>query len=197
MQTDEKTEGLIIAAGYSSRAGGFKPAFELRGKPLIIHSIESMRPFCERIVVVGGYKFDRLRELMSEEDVILIRNDRYRKGMFSSVQRGVREIHGARFFFLPGDIPLVSGAVFRRMLACDARIVIPSCGDRKGHPVLMSSGVIADITGTPEDSNLREVIERVGYRTVPVEDENIFRDVDTPDDYIRLKQDSELGDSES
>ena len=55
-------EGVILAAGSSSRAGTFKPALRIGGRSMIVRCIEGMGEVCGRIIVVRGMNstnFDR------------------------------------------------------------------------------------------------------------------------------------------
>lgn len=181
-------DGVVVAAGLSSRAGGFKPEFALHGQPLIHHTVGTLLPYCDRIIVVGGYKFERLQSLLDGyRNITLLRNREYRSGMFSSVRVGVEAVEAERFFFLPGDIPAVHGKVPERLLQVSSKVVIPAFQGRKGHPVLFDSCVIPTILNAPVSSNLRSVIHDIGYTTLEVEDKNILQDVDTIQDYRELK----------
>ncbi len=81
-----KIDGVVLAAGFSSRAGVFKMELPLEGKTLIEHSIEGMHKICDKIIVVGGYRIEKLKEIFCEySKVEVIFNENYQSGMFSSV----------------------------------------------------------------------------------------------------------------
>ncbi len=177
-------EGIVLAAGSSQRAGAFKPELRLGDKTLLEHAISGMYNICERIIVVGGYEVERVREILSSyAKVEVVENMNWQTGMFSSVKVGVAQVKGERFFFLPADVPLVPENVYRKLLLHQGDIVIPVFGERKGHPVLFQRAVVADILSEPDDSNLRQVIRRRGFVIVPTEHQEVLMDVDTPEDY--------------
>ncbi|ABI68444.1 NTP transferase domain-containing protein [Syntrophomonas wolfei] len=60
------------------------------------------------------------------QDVEIIVNSRYEDGMFSSIKTGLKQIRAERFFFLPGDCPLISPFVYQKMLGVDSEIVVPT-----------------------------------------------------------------------
>jgi molybdenum cofactor cytidylyltransferase len=185
---DERVEGVILAAGSSSRAAAFKPALPIGGKPMVERCIEGMRPVCSRIIVVGGHDFERLHSLLEGlSGVECVRNATYRKGMFTSVKAGLSRLRGERCFILPVDIPLVPLRVFEALLSVGADIVAPSYHGRSGHPVCCSAAVIPRILSEPDDASLRDVIRAIGVRPVPVDAEEILLDVDTPEEYMRIQ----------
>jgi molybdenum cofactor cytidylyltransferase len=177
-------EGVILAAGMSTRAGAFKPALPIGGRPMLVRAIEGMCHFCRRIFVVGGYEIGQIRLLVEDMDgVECIENLFYTKGMLTSVKAGLTAVRADRCFVLPVDIPLVPPVVYTRLLSVDADIVIPVYRGRKGHPVCLAKAVLPRILREPDDSSLRAVIKEQGACTVDVDTEEILIDVDTPQDY--------------
>lgn len=182
-------EGIVLAAGLSTRAGQYKMALRLGDKTLIEHSIAGMSPVVGRIFVVGGHRIELLREILAGyAQVEVVHNAAFREGMFTSVQAGLRQVRGDRVFLLPGDCPLVSENTYRRLLEVSGDVVIPTYGGRKGHPVLLSTHAIAEILRQPGTSTLRDCIRQIGSVTVSVEDEGILLDVDDLDDYEIVKR---------
>ena len=180
-------EGIILAAGSSSRAGCFKMELPLGDKTLIERSIEGMYHVCSRIIVVGGYRIERIRRLLSPYQKIEVVENRYwQSGMFSSVKVGVQKITAEKFFILPGDIPLVPQKVYDELQNCDDDIVIPSFNERKGHPILLRHIMITHILAESDDSTLGKVIEKQRFTFLPVQYEEILLDVDSVDEYDDL-----------
>lgn len=182
-------DGVVLAAGLSRRAGAFKPGLPLGGMPLIRHTVEGMAGVVARVVVVVGWRAERVRELLAPcPGVEFATNDAYREGMFSSVRAGIARVRAPRFFLLPGDIPLVRRETYEALRDADAPVVIPTHGGRRGHPVLMDSALIPAILARPPDSTLRDFIEAQGYVTVEVPDRGILLDADTPEDLAALEE---------
>jgi len=180
-------EGVVLAAGLSSRSGRYKMTLPLGDRTVIEHCIAGMRGVVSRIVVVIGWQAARLQELLArDEKVTCVLNERYRDGMSSSVRAGIAQVRASRFFLTPGDYPLVGPAVYERMLGVQGDIVIPTAGGERGHPVLLRGALVPEILAQPADSSLRDYIEARGYVTIEVGDEAILWDLDTPEDYERL-----------
>lgn len=157
---------------------------ELGGKPLLAHCLESMYDVCARIVVVGGYQYEKLLPILVQyPKAHLVVNENYQAGMFSSVIRGLEFVTSDRFFLTPGDYPAISEDVYLQMLGEVGEIVLPTFQGKRGHPVLMQSTLINEITTVSIYTSLREFIAMKGYKTVEVDDSGILYDLDTMDDY--------------
>ena len=177
-------EGVVLAAGLSSRSRRYKMTLPLGDRTVLERTIEGMVPFVDRVIVVLGSRAERLRALLAgHRSVSLVYNERYREGMFSSVRAGVAQVNAARFFLLPGDQPLIAPQVYARLLAVQDAVVIPTYQGRKGHPVLLQRDLVSQILAMPAEATLRDAIERSGYTAVAVEDEGILLDLDTAKDY--------------
>jgi molybdenum cofactor cytidylyltransferase len=190
-------EGVVVAAGFSSRAEGWKMAFDIGGVTVIERVILGMSPYCSRLIVVGGYRFNLLQWLLPKEKypwVKLIFNPNYEKGMFSSVLAGMRRIHAPRIFFIPGDYPLVSSHVYERLLEQEGQIIIPSFRGTTGHPVLFQSEVIEDLFRESNSyTSLRQFIASHQHTIVEVADPGIVMDIDTWEDYLKAIRYFQIG----
>ncbi len=111
-------EGVLLAAGLSSRAGTFKMEMELAGKPLLAWSLDPLAAVCRRVIVVAGSRPERILRLLRQRPwVEVVVNENFAAGMLASVQVGIRLVRASRFFLLPGDMPLVRAAVYEKLLA--------------------------------------------------------------------------------
>jgi molybdenum cofactor cytidylyltransferase len=190
-----RVEGIVLAAGLSSRSGRFKMALPLGDRSLIERAIEGMYALVDRVLVVVGWRAERIRELLSPYDKVeLVTNPHYRAGMFSSVQAGASRVRASRFFLLPGDCALVPAQVYRQLLATDADIAIPTFRGKRGHPVLMRGGLASEILALPREAILRDYIAHRGFVPIEVEDDRILIDLDTPQDYEAMLARFELCD---
>lgn len=183
-------EGVILAAGFSSRTGTFKMELPFGEKKLIHRVIEGMMDSCSRVIVVGGHRIERIIRLTQKYPAVqVVFNQHYERGMFSSVQEGVGHLGGEAFFIMPGDHPLVDRSVYQRLIAAlkssapGYDVFIPVFKGRKGHPVLMKKALAEEIRKEPPLSTLRAVIRRHRSFLVEVDQEGILLDVDTLEDY--------------
>ncbi len=180
-------DAVVLAAGLSSRAGTYKMALDIHGKTVIERCIEGMYDICENIIVVGGYKLENIITILSKyEKVHVFFNKDYELGMFSSVKEGIRHVKEEKFFFTPGDYPLVSIEIYETLLRASGEIIIPTYGDRNGHPILINSNYISEILEENIYSNLREFIVSKEVTKVKVNSNSILMDIDTIEDYRKI-----------
>ncbi len=186
-------EAVILAAGYSSRAGGYKMEMVIEGKPVLHHVIDAFVGICTKIIVVGGYKIDCLRELVEPygDGVTLVFNEVYEQGMFSSVKCGISQVSSKAFFLTPGDYPMLNEKIVRQLMEGardDEKILIPVFKGRGGHPVLIPSAYIKDILNMPHESNLKAYFDLCQHniKRIELDDPGILYDLDTPADYQQL-----------
>lgn len=180
-------EGIILAAGLSSRAKTYKMTLKIGNKTVIERVIDNMLSVCSRITVVGGYKIENLEPIIQKyENVELVFNENFMDGMFSSVKKGFSCVKEEAFFFTPGDYPLIDNSVYKQLLNNNGEIVIPTYQGRKGHPILIKSYLIKEVLEGDKYSNLREFITSKSPALVPVHNEGILLDIDTINDYNHI-----------
>lgn len=177
-------EGVILAAGLSSRAGTHKMVLKIGERTIIENCVQGMYDVCSRIIVVGGYKIENIMSaLKGYSKVEIIFNKNYMDGMFSSVKEGIRYVQEDKFFLIPGDYPMVGKGVYYNMLQCNGDIVVPTYNGKRGHPILINSRHISSILNNCKYSNLKEYIEPNKVVLTEVEEPGILIDVDTMEDF--------------
>jgi len=182
--------GIIVAAGKSSRmAPDHKMIMKLNGKTLIERSVDSLLPFCDRIIVVtGAFHHEIMESLNGKEKVEYIHNSEFEEGMFSSLKTGLKGAPGDRILFLPGDCPFAEDTVIEEMIDIQDDIVVPEYHGKIGQPVLFSSSVAEELLTESHFLTLREFIRYSDPTLVNVECEEILWDIDTPEDYERAER---------
>ncbi len=184
-----KVEGIVLAAGLSSRAGTNKLIFDVYGKTVIEQCILGMYALCSRIIVVGGHRIEDIKNILCEyPKVELIYNIDYLDGMFSSVKKGIANIKEEKFFLIPGDYPLIDEKTYKDMLNIDEDIVIPVYNGKRGHPLLMKSCLIKELLENNSYKTLRDFISIKKGCFVNVGDPGVLIDIDTMEDYNAICQ---------
>jgi len=186
---DITTDAVILAAGYSSRAQGFKMQFQIDEKAVIQHVIEAFLPFCVNIFVVGGFQYEKLLPLLAPygDKVKLVVNKNFKLGMFSSVQTGVKQVVSEQFFITPGDYPLITSQICCSILSVGKAFVVPSFQMKGGHPILMNSSCIGELLSENVDGNLKTFLKKMPVEYINISDAGIMYDLDTREDYVKLQ----------
>jgi molybdenum cofactor cytidylyltransferase len=186
--------GVLLAAGRSRRMGRPKQLLPLGPQGTLVEmAARRVRPFVEELVVVVGHVGGQVAAALSDIDVRLAVNGDVDRGMLSSVQTGLRAAPEATGYLIClGDQPGMPESAIRRVLACaaegEAGIVLPTAQGKRGHPVYLAAAYRDEILRLDATTTGLNAVTR-GHpqetREVPVDDDSILRDVDTPADYER------------
>jgi molybdenum cofactor cytidylyltransferase len=187
-------EAIILAAGYSSRANTFKMTLPLEKKTILEHTVSKFEGLCSRIIVVAGFKAELIKEEIAKISsknaysfqIKFVYNEDFNQGMFSSIQKGCKEVNAPTFFITPGDCPLVKKETVQLIAEQKGNVVIPSFNHRGGHPIKLSSEVKQKILETHPESNLRAVLGGYEKKYMNVDDPGVLMDVDTQEDYQKV-----------
>jgi molybdenum cofactor cytidylyltransferase len=99
----------------------------------------------------------------------------------------------ARWLLVPADHPVLFAEIVTTLLAaaCEnaGRILIPTYRGRAGHPTVFAWRHALEVDNIPPDMGLNWLVRQHSGDVVevPVEDEGVLLDLDTPEDYERLK----------
>lgn len=188
---------IILAAGYSSRMGAFKPLLPLGEMSILEQEIRLFQSAgIHDIRVVAGYRASEVSDLLKPMGISCIVNEAYNQGMYSSVIAGLRTLTSEQeaFFILPADIPRVRSHTLAALLRAYQEsniqhpILYPNFQGMRGHPPLIASSYAAEMIRGNQPGGLRAFLEiyKNYAEDVEVSDEGILFDIDTPEDYRRL-----------
>jgi putative nucleotidyltransferase with HDIG domain len=183
--------------------GTFKPMLPMGDSTVLSHVIDNLQAAgVEDINVVTGHHAQTLAPLLDRPKVRRIHNPDYESGMLSSVIAGLQGLPDSAdaCLILPVDIPLVRPATLRRLcrslISTQTMVVYPTFCGQRGHPPLIRRPLFGDIIAQSRNApdGLKGILLRYEAfaQALPVFDEAILLDMDTPDDYRRL---SALADS--
>lgn len=185
-----KYGAVILAAGYSSRMGDFKPLMQLNGQSMLAHCVTLFRSVgVDTIVVVTGHRCEEVLPQAEELGALCIYNSEYAKGMFGSICSSLPHFAGVDgFFILPVDIPLIRPATLDLLISRfnGESVVYPCFQGERGHPPLIPVRCISDILEHDGSGGLQTLLERLPGTDVAVWDQGILMDADTPEDYNAL-----------
>lgn len=144
---------FILAAGFSSRMGEFKPLLPFPEEPLIDRQIRILRESgIKDIRVITGHKEEQIKPLLNKLGVIQISNQGYREGMYSSVKTAAADLMrkpASGFAILPVDYPLLYPKILAEIFSAfnpqSGRVLFPCHKGRRGHPPVIPAGLVAGI----------------------------------------------------
>lgn len=186
---------VVLAAGLSRRMGRAKLCLIIEGRPVVRMAVDNvLAAGIERIVVVSGPEHEALAEALAGLPVRFAVNPNPEAGQGSSIAVGLAALpeSAEAVFIVLGDQPFVSPQIIRSLAAAFARtgqpIVAPRYSDGRGNPVLFARAVFPELLQLAGDLGARAVIERDPSRVAVEEfDRPMPADIDTPEDYERLR----------
>ena len=190
---------IILAAGQSRRMGAQKLLLPFGGKTAIAHIAEQvLAGSVDRTIVVVSEDCGPVAAALSGKPVAFVTNSDPKGDMLSSVRRGLAAVPQKcqAVLVVLGDQPNITSLLIAQVVEAwrgrgaertQGAIVVPACNGRRGHPILFSAGYRQEVLGGYDGVGLRgllrahdrEVIE------VPVVEELLLRDMDSPGDYQR------------
>ncbi|MBI2218582.1 MAG: nucleotidyltransferase family protein [Candidatus Rokubacteria bacterium] len=185
---------IVLAAGLSRRMGEPKLLLDLHGKPVIRWAVERVMPHVDDVLVVVPPDHAAIRAALSDLAVSYTTNAHPEAGQATSIAAGVRALRpGTRAAIIVlGDQPGVPDAVFAALVATFERtaraIVAPVYRGVRGNPVLFAAETFEELAHVTGDAGARSVVAREATRVALVDiDAAMPEDVDTPEDYARLR----------
>jgi molybdenum cofactor cytidylyltransferase len=146
----------------------------------------------DKVIVVTGKFHNELSQVISDCEIVF--NSQHELGMFSSVLAGINKALGNDVLLIPGDITNVSSGTINALIGGTKPIRIPSFNGKTGHPVFISKEYVDLLAKEPIDSKLCDFISKHNNETeiIEVSDSFINFDVDTLDDYNKLRKELTL-----
>lgn len=194
-----RVSAVVLAAGPSARMGEAKQLLRMAESTVLERTLGNvLRTGVEEIVLVLGFSANEIEgrlpaELRGRMRVVVNRD--YERGMAISLRAGLGALGpemGAALIVL-GDQPFVRAETMRRIVDayrdCEAKIVIPVYEGRRGNPVLLDRAMFGEAMALEGDTGCRAIFGRhaAEIEEAGVDDEGILVDIDSREDYERLR----------
>lgn len=188
--TNSHIAAVVLAAGRSTRMGADKLLLPWRGRTILEWALDAACAL-RHVILVGGPP--GLDALPAQVTRVSCPFQKRLPGQADSLKAGIRALppglDGA--MILLGDMPLITSELVGKLASAfrPGRFLVPRSDGRRGNPVIIPSDWFARVLELEGDTGARPLLASpnapVDY--LDVDDPAILTDVDTPDDYARLK----------
>lgn len=189
---------VILAAGSSSRMGTPKQLLPYRGRTLLAHAAKvSLSSTCRPVLVVIGAQASRMRDELKFLDVLPVENPSWQEGIASSIRTGIESITRLQpppdaALFMLCDQPLVTGDLLNRIARAYETHTPPAVGcdygNTVGIPALFARELFDELLKLRGNQGAKPILQARATRAAFVPFGHAAIDIDTPEDYARLRQ---------
>jgi molybdenum cofactor cytidylyltransferase len=164
------------------------------GKTVIGHVVDQvLNASLAGVVVVVGGEHQAIADALSDRPVKLVVNAEPDAEMLSSVRVGLQALpaDAQAALVVLGDQPSIETTVIAALLqnfsTTGKGLLLPTCDNRRGHPLLVSARYFDEIAHGYDDEGLRGLVTAHpnDLQDVAVSNSGVLFDIDYPADYQR------------
>ena len=195
-----KISAILLGAVESKRIGRDKLLLPWGKRTILEHCLQVLlRSKIKEVIVVLNPQNTVLTNGLGEKRIKVVLNPDYKKGMSSSIRRGIRALNPKS----DGILIALGDMVFLRSRTIDAilrafreekgNIILPSFRGRQGHPVLFHRKYKGELLKIKGDTGGKSIIMKhpEDVFVIPVKSRGVIRDIDTWVEYkkeLRVKR---------
>jgi molybdenum cofactor cytidylyltransferase len=194
---------IVPAAGRSKRMGRPKLLLPANGQTLIAHIVTALREGgADRVVVVAppvdSEEGPAIARAAEQAGALVVAPRERPAEMRDSIEIGLATLAEPtppeRVLVAPADIPGITVQIVAALVEESSRqpgkIVVPRCGARRGHPVVLPWSLAADVVSVPEGQGFNALLAL--HQSLVVElaigDSSVGIDIDSPEDFRRWNE---------
>lgn len=191
---------VIPAAGHSRRMGQPKLTLPIGNTTVIGRVLTALKSAgIDDIAIVTRRSDTALITEIRQHGVEPILPEIDPPDMRASIEHGLRWVEETyhpdnddAWMLLPADHPILDETLISRL--CDVwsttttDVLIPSCNDRRGHPLIARWSTVTAVQALPADVGVNAWLRHpaTSVTEYPLNDARILCDLDVPEDYARL-----------
>lgn len=193
-----RVAAIVLAAGAGRRMGGRpKALLTVDDETFLARVVRTCRDAgCDEVWIVAPTEPPGVLALAQSLKARSVVNSAPERGMFSSVQLGVRAVtessaSTADILVFPVDHPRVATSTVRALLDARGRAttrnwIRPVYEGRGGHPILVPGPATLGLLSRDPREPLRDALRGIGLEPldVPVDDPGILANVNAPGDLV-------------
>jgi molybdenum cofactor cytidylyltransferase len=192
---------IVLASGLSRRMGQAKLLMPVGGRAIIRYVVESvLAGGVDSVWVVTGPDVEPIEAALAGFEVQIVVNPAPEEGQAGSVRTGIAALPPSveAVLIALGDQPALAPSIIPALLAARRAspklIVAPRYRDGQGNPVLFKREIFPELLRLTGDQGARPIIQKEPARVEWVDlDLPMPPDVDTPDDYERIRANLRAG----
>ena len=192
---------VVLAAGLSRRMGQAKLLMKVGGRAIIRYAVESvLAGGVDSVWVVTGPDVEPIEAALAGIEVQIAVNPAPEEGQAGSVRTGIAAMPASvdAALIALGDQPSLAPSIIPALLAARRTspklIVAPRYRDGQGNPVVFKREIFPELLRLTGDQGARLIIQKEPARVEWVDlDLPMPPDVDTPDDYEKIRANLRAG----
>tara|TARA_B100000029_G_scaffold403489_1_gene403285 strand:- start:1132 stop:1704 length:573 start_codon:yes stop_codon:yes gene_type:complete len=186
---------ILLTAGQSKRMNGENKLIKkVKGKPLILHSVENiLASSIDELIIVLGFQKEILEKLIDKNEKIkFIFNKEFESGMASSIKVGLKQLskNTESFFICLGDMPMITADIYNQLINYRKQkdIIVPTYNKRQGNPVLFDKSMKEKIMSINGDVGAKKILElnKEKILNFEINDQAITKGFNTQKDFNSL-----------
>ena len=191
---------ILPAAGHSRRMGRPKLLLPWNQTTVIEQVLTTWKSSrVDGIVIVVRDDDTTLAEVCGRLGVDVVRPLTDPPDMKTSVQHALKFVEqkwcpadSDVWLLAPADLPNLPAATIDQLLSTyqsgDPTILVPAIEGRRGHPLLLPWKLSHEVFPLPDDAGVNALLAKHRVREVECTQEGIFDELNTPQDYDRIRR---------
>ena len=182
---------IVLAAGRSNRFGEKNKLSEIiNGKPIINNILDTLlKTFASsELIVIVGHEYKEITNLINNEDVKILKNIKYKKGIGTSISLAIknleRNIQGV--MIIPADMPYITSMDLINLektfleYNCE-KVIMPQHNLQTGNPLVLPKIYFNILKSLNDDFGAKSLIKKKDIVNCKTGVGTII-DIDTRDD---------------
>ena len=187
-------KAILLAAGKSKRLKNENKLIKkFKNKALINHSLQALiKSKIDKIVIVLGYQDKEVRKVINKNKKnIFVLNKKYRLGMSSSINTGLKKISkkDKGFIIVQSDMPFIKTSDINKIYNSISKKIhlvhALKFKNKIGNPIGFDSSVVTKFKKMRGDVGAKFMVKRLKNNTnfIKVLSKKVFKDLDLRKDF--------------